>query len=107
MEKTNLPNAKKSLIFGIVSIVTACCCAGFPGLIFGYLGYKEATKAKAIYDENPDLYHSVGNADTGRITSIIGMVLGAIFVLQLIYAIVSGSWQEQMDMYRDFIEQNS
>lgn len=107
MEKTNLPNAKRSLIYGISSIVTACCCFGLPGVVLGYLGYKEANKAKALYAENPDLYTSVGNADTGRVTSIIGMVLGTIFILQMIYALISGSWQEQMDMWRELIEQNS
>lgn len=107
MEKTQLPHAKKSLIYGILSIVTACCCLGVPGIILGYLGYNEAKRAKELYEQNPELYVSSGNADTGRITSIIGLVLGVVFLLQFIYAIFSGTWQEQMEMYKDLIEQNS
>ncbi|UMB61534.1 DUF4190 domain-containing protein [Lutibacter sp. A80] len=107
MEKQKLPHAQSSLIFGIVSIVTACCCFGLPGVIFGFIGLSNSKKAIAIYKEDPSQYTGDGNANTGKITSIIGIVLGAIAVLQLAYAIFSGSWQEQMDMYKDLIEQAS
>ncbi|WP_298368832.1 CCC motif membrane protein [uncultured Lutibacter sp.] len=107
MEKQKLPHAQNSLIFGIISIVTACCCMGLPGLIFGFIGLSNSKKAMAIYNEDPSLYTGEGNANTGKITSIIGIVIGAIAVLQLLYAIFSGSWQEQMDMYKELIEQAS
>ncbi|UMB54967.1 DUF4190 domain-containing protein [Lutibacter sp. A64] len=107
MEKQKLPHAQSSLIYGIVSIVTACCCFGLPGVIFGYIGLNNSKKALAIYNEDPSQYTGDGNANTGKITSIIGLVLGAIAVLQILYAIFSGSWEEQMEMYKGLIEQSS
>ena len=105
MEKQKLPHAQSSLIFGIVSIVTACCCFGLPGVIFGYIGLNNSKKAMAIYNEDPSQYTGEGNANTGKITSIIGLVIGALAVLQILYAVFSGSWQEQMEMYKELIEQ--
>ena len=105
MEKQKLPHAQSSLIYGIVSIVTACCCFGIPGLIFGYIGLNNSKKAMAIYNEDPSQYTGEGNASTGKITSIIGLVLGALAVIQMIYAVSSGSWQEQMELIKDAIEQ--
>ncbi|WP_111708400.1 CCC motif membrane protein [Lutibacter citreus] len=107
MEKQKLPHAQSSLIFGITSIVTACCCFGVPGIIFGFMGLSNSKKAMAIHNEDPTIYSGDGNANTGKITSIIGIVIGAIAVLQLIYAIVSGSWEEQVEMYKEMIEQAS
>ena len=107
MEQQKLPHAQSSLIFGIVSIVTACCCFGFPGIIFGFIGLNNSKKAMAIYEENPEQYFGEGNANTGKITSIIGIVIGSLAVLQMVWAISSGTWQEQMDMYKDLIEQNT
>lgn len=100
-----LPNAKSSLIYGIVSIVTACCCFGLPGLIFGIIGLNKSKSAQALYNENPDLYEGEGNANTGKITSIIGIVLGVIFVLQMAYSIFSGNTQEQIELIKEAIEQ--
>lgn len=105
MEKQKLPHAQSSLIFGIVSIVTACCCWGLPGLIFGIIGLNNSKKAQSLYNEDPSIYDGLGNANTGKITSIIGIVLGIIFVLQIAYALFSGSFQEQLDMYKGLIEQ--
>lgn len=107
MEKVKLPHAQSSLIFGIVSIVTACCCFGLPGVIFGFIGLNNSKRAMAIYNADPSQYTGEGNANTGKITSIIGIVIGGIAVLQILYAIFSGSWEEQMEMYKGLIEQAS
>ncbi len=105
MEKQKLPNASTSLIMGILSIVTACCCYGVPGLIFGFIGLNMAKKAKAAYDENPEQYNGLGNVEAGRITSIIGLVLGAIFVIILIYMISTGKFSEMIEQQKQLIEQ--
>lgn len=107
MEKQKLPYAQSSLIFGIISIITACCCLGLPGLIFGIIGLNNSKKAMTIYQADASQYDGIGNANTGRITSIIGIVLGAIAVLQIIYAIATGTWQESLEMYQDLIEQSN
>ena len=105
MEKQKLPHSQAALILGIVSIVTACCCYGLPGVILGFIGINEAKKAKATHEENPDMYTGMNNAETGRITSIIGIVIGALAVLWLIYAISSGKYGEMIEQYKEAIEQ--
>ena len=106
MEKQKLPHAQSALIFGIVSIVTACCCFGIPGIIFGFIGLNNSSKAMKIYNADPSQYTGESNANTGKITSIIGIVIGVLAILQMAYAIFSGYWQEQMEMYKQLIEQN-
>jgi len=105
MEKQKLPHSQAALILGIVSIVTACCCYGLPGLILGFIGINEAKKAKKVHEENPDMYTGLKNAETGRITSIIGIVIGGLAVLWLLYAISTGKYGEMMEQYKDIIEQ--
>lgn len=105
MEKQKLPNASSSLVMGILSIVTACCCYGLPGVIFGLLGLNMAKKAKATYEANPEQYNGLGNVEAGRITSIIGLVLGGLATLYLIYILSTGQWGQMMEQYQEMIEQ--
>jgi len=105
MEKQKLPHSQSALILGIVSIITACCCYGVPGFILGLIGINEAKKAKAIHDENPDTFVGLNNAETGRVTSIIGIVIGGLATLWLIYAISTGTYGEMMDQYMQMMEE--
>lgn len=105
MEKQKLPNSTSSLVFGIVSIITACCCFGLPGVIFGIIGLNQSKKAIALNNEDPSLYFGAGNANTGKITSIIGIVLGALAVLQILFSVfISGTFGEQMELIKEAIE---
>ncbi|MBL4745516.1 MAG: DUF4190 domain-containing protein [Flavobacteriaceae bacterium] len=103
MEKQKLPHAQSSLVFGILSIVTACCC-GLPGVIFGLIGWNNSRKATALFAENPGEYESEGNANTGKITSIIGLVIGGLFLLNIIYSIATIGWSEMYEPIREAIE---
>ena len=105
MEKQKLPHSQSALILGIVSIVTSCCCNGVPGLIIGFIGLTKAKKAIAIHNENPEQYEGINNANTGKTTSIIGLVIGGLITIWLIYAISSGQWGEMMEQYMELIEQ--
>ncbi len=105
MEKQKLPSANSSLIMGILSIVTACCCYGLPGLIFGFIGLNMAKKAKATYEANPEQYNGMGNVEAGRITSIIGLVLGALFTVYLVYMLSTGKFTEMIEQQKQLIEQ--
>jgi hypothetical protein len=75
-----LPDAKKAQTYGILSIVFGFCCniLGFPGIIFGYLGYSKAMSAIATYKQNPSKYTSDSDAQTGKITAIVGLIFGAL-----------------------------
>ncbi|GAA3518194.1 hypothetical protein GCM10022393_35390 [Aquimarina addita] len=100
-DKQQIPNATLVLIFGIVSIITALCCYGFIGLIFGIIGLVISNKSVKLYKNNPDLYYGYENLNAGRICAIIGIVLGAIyFLFVLIYFIAMGAmlpWAEMMN----------
>ena len=84
-----LPNATTVLVLGIISIVGAFCYG--IGIILGIIGLVLANKDRKLIDANPDTFSqgSVSNLRAGRICSIIGIVVGAIFfiviVLYLIY----------------------
>ena len=108
MEKQKLPGVNTALILGICSIVTFCCCFGLPGIILGLIGLNKAKKVKSIYDENPELYIHSGNIEAGRITSIIGLVLGIIYIIYFIYLIASGdftaNWEESQEIINEILD---
>lgn len=104
MEKQKLPGANSSLILGICSIVTACCCYGILGVILGIIGLNKAKKAQLTFEENPELYQPTGNAKAGKITSIIGLTLGGLYTLYLIYLLTSGDLMDQIDENQRLIE---
>jgi hypothetical protein len=79
LPKTN-SFATAGLIFGILSLTCLCCCGGFP---FNILGLVFSIIALAQISERPGLY-------TGRGLAIAGLILSAIGLLFLMFAIVSG-----------------
>lgn len=82
-----LPNATTALVLGILSMVL---CG--PGLILGIVGVVLANKDIGLYKNNPGYYSeaSYSNLRTGRICSIIGIILTGLILLLYIgfFAIV-------------------
>ena len=105
MDKEKLPHSQSALILGIVSIFTACCCFHIVGIIIGFIGLSQAKKAIAIHNDDPDQYDGINNAKTGKTTSIIGIVVGFILLLWLIYAISTGEWDIMIEQYQQMIEE--
>ncbi len=85
MEKQKLPNGTTVLVLGILSIVT-CCCYGIISIVLGGVGLYLSKKDLALYKENPELYSNYNNINTGRILSIIGISLGVIYLLIVIFS---------------------
>jgi len=83
-QKQTLPNATAALVLGICSIVFSCA---FIGLILGIIGLSLASKGKKIYAEDPNSYNGYGSLNAGYIMSIIGTILGGLYV---IYWIIIG-----------------
>jgi len=104
MEKQKLPHAQSSLVFGIISIVTACCC-GLPGIIFGLIGWFNSKKAYKLLEENPGVYEGEGNAKTGKITSLIGLILGAYILFKIAYGLYSIGWTEMVELFEEGVRQ--
>lgn len=83
--KKTAPNSVAALVLGICSIVLGC---GFVGLVCGIVGLVLANKGLVQYNEAPSLYTDNKMLNAGKITSIIGIVFGAIAViLTLIYGV--------------------
>ena len=106
MEKQKLPHSQAALILGIISIITSCCCWGLPGIVLGFIGMNEAKKAKALHEENPDMYDGMNNANTGRITSLIGLILGILIFIYTAYVIYQlGGVDGYMEKVNEMMEQ--
>ncbi len=88
--KQTLPNATAVLVLGICSIVFSCF---FVGLVLGIIGLVLSTKGRKLYKENPDLYEGYGQLNAGWIMSIIGTIMGGLYVLYwlIIVAIIGGA----------------
>jgi hypothetical protein len=89
-QKTTLPNATAVLVLGICSIVFSCF---FVGLVLGIIGLSMAGKGRQLNRENPDQYLGYGSLNAGWIMSIIGTVLGGLYIVYWIIfvAILGGT----------------
>ncbi|MBP5413070.1 MAG: DUF4190 domain-containing protein [Bacteroidales bacterium] len=87
--KNNVPYAVASLVLGISSLLFGCF---FVGLILGIIGLVLGNKAQKIYFTSPETYNGEGLFKAGRITSILGIIFGAISIVWGIIAVaVTGS----------------
>ena len=77
------------------------------GVILGIIGLYESNKAIAIYNEHPNDFDGINNAQTGRTTSIIGIVIGVISMLWMIHMFRSGDYELFFQEYEQFIEDNA
>ncbi len=105
MSKEKLPQSQSALVLGILSIITACCCWGILGVILGLIGLNNANKAIKIHNEDPDLYDGINNANTGRTTAIIGIILGSLIGLYMVYLVSTGDYQMMMEEYQELLQQ--
>ena len=105
MSKEKLPQSQSALVLGILSIITACCCWGILGVILGLIGLNNANKAIKLHNEDPDLYDGINNANTGRTTAIIGIILGSLIGLYMVYLVSTGDYQMMMEEYQELLQQ--
>ena len=88
MYQSKLPADPISLVLGIISVVIVLlgCCCGFLVVIslgLGIAGLVMANKSLREYDLAPEnySYQSRSNVNTGKIVSIIGLVLSGLYLL--------------------------
>ena len=75
--KEVLPNAVAGMVLGICSLVLGCPVVG---LILAIIGLSKSKRALATDAQYPGYYKGIGFAKAGKITSIVGIVMG-IFVI--------------------------
>jgi hypothetical protein len=85
IKKQPLPNSTAVLVLGICSIVFGCF---FLGLILGIIGLSLANGGRRLYRENPELYDGYGALNAGWVMSIIGTILGSIYTVYWIIAVM-------------------
>lgn len=97
-----LPNATSSLVLGILSI-SMCYCWGLVGIILSIIGLSMGNKAISLYKANPEAYAPVSynNANSGKICSIIGLILSALVLISTI-----ATWSSTYHIIQEMIEGN-
>lgn len=83
--KKTAPNSVAALVLGICSIVFGCF---FVGLICGIIGLIMAKNGLNSYNSSPEEYDGNGMLKAGKITSIIGIVLGSLYIIYYIFAVL-------------------
>ncbi|GGD32967.1 CCC motif membrane protein [Flavobacterium orientale] len=104
MEKQKLPNQTAIIILGLTSFVGCCCTNGVLGVILAYIGLHLAKKDEKLYAENPEVY-DIGSLSTWKTVNLISLIISALFVVWLIYALATGGFNESMEQYQKIIEQ--
>ncbi len=82
MKQKSLPNAAATLVLGILSILTGCY---FIGLILGIIALIISNDAMKLYREDPTAWSDYALLNAGRITAIIGTVLGGLSIFLWIF----------------------
>ena len=96
-EGGKLPGAVASMVLGIVSLVLSCSCIPLVGIIIGAMGLSKAKKSFTLDEQYPDYYSGRGFATTGKITSLVGLLLGiattifwVVYILGLLWLAENG-----------------
>lgn len=84
-----VPNSVGVLVLGILSIVF-CWCYGVLAVILGIIAIVLASQGEKLYKANPQAYtlSSYNNLKGGRICAIIGISLGALYLIFVIVMLI-------------------
>jgi hypothetical protein len=85
-KKEALPNAVTALVLGVFSILTIGIGIG---TILGIIGLSMSGKSRKMYQENPDHYFDSGIVTAGYVLSIIGTILGVLYIV--LWAVIGSS----------------
>lgn len=90
MNEGDIPEAKKSLVMGIVGLVCAAVFVAAPlGIVFGIIGMKRAKIALGKVDQDPQKFKKEKvKATIGKFTGLGGVILGAIYTVMLVISLV-------------------
>lgn len=84
--KRTAPNSVVALVLGICSIVFSSLLVG---LACGIIGLIYANKGLKQYNEEPALYSGSEMLTTGRVTSIIGIVLSGLSIITAVFCLLA------------------
>jgi Na+-transporting methylmalonyl-CoA/oxaloacetate decarboxylase gamma subunit len=105
MEQQKLPNVTIAIVLAILSYL-CCCIYGIPAIIMSGIGLFLVKKDEKTLMENPELYSNRSQLKTAKILTIIGLVLGILYLFWTIYQIQAmGGWEEMMKKSQEMMEQ--
>ncbi len=102
----SLPNSTAVLVLGILSIVT-CCCWGVIGLILSIIALVLSKRDRILYTTYSGAYteSSFKNLNAGRVCAIIGLVLSAVGLVNVLWQIIFGRGaMSELDMIREALQ---
>ncbi|MBQ9418054.1 MAG: hypothetical protein IJU19_05690 [Bacteroidales bacterium] len=76
--KTSAPHSVEAMVMGLLSVVLSGLGIS---LVLGIIGLVEANRGQKECDAHPERYTDDALLRVGRITSIVGIVLGALVLL--------------------------
>jgi len=104
MEQQKLPNVTIALVLSILSFL-CCCFGGVPGLLMATIAYFLVRGDEKKLMENPDGYSNASTLKTVKILAIIGMVIGALYLIYTIWSIKQmGGWDGYMEKVNEMME---
>lgn len=105
MEQQKLPNVTLALVLAILSFL-CCCFAGLPGAIVAAIAFFILKKDEKTYLENPEQYSNYPQLKTARVVAIIGMVIGLLYFLMILFNIYqAGGWEAYWEQVQQMSEQ--
>lgn len=106
MEQQKLPNVTIALVLSILSFICCCFSIGIGGILLSGIALFLVNKDTKLYSENPENYSNFSTLKSTKIFAIIGLALGAITLLWVIYSIVSmGGWDAYLEQQKEIYEQ--
>ena len=79
--KQSLPTATAVLVLGICSLVFSCAMVG---VVLGIIGLALSGNGRQLHRTNPNQYEGYGRLNAGYIMSIIGTILGGLYLIYVI-----------------------
>lgn len=103
MEQQKLPNGILIIVLGIFGYL--CCCFAGLGIIPSAIAFYLALKSEKLYKTNPELYDNYSQIKTGKIVSLIAMILCALMLIRFIYVLSTSDWDALMEQQQEIMEQ--
>jgi hypothetical protein len=105
----DLPNATLILVLGIISIVGCCCSYGLLGIVCGIIALVLAKTQLTAYVDDPQRYteKSYKNIHAGRICAWVGLIPSILYLLFMIFLVVSLGFAAltDPDLIREYLGQ--
>jgi len=81
-----------------------CCCVGFGAIPAGIAYFIANNELKKCY-ERTEPYINQNNIYTGKIISLVVLIINLLYILRVAYVIYTVGWDELMEQSREIMEQ--